>query len=310
MQHKYQYVCGFKNKALNLHPKRQLMIEMKIKTILGYSYRAIEVFLILSITAGIVSMWLCSHDSAEMVGMLITNIGALLWLWFISLPLLLIVFASFLRCSIPPLSLYKKVVLSLHLLNVFLWFLFYILLPKPEPCDATLMENHYKNHHDDMYDLVRYVRSALDDSCSISLQYRDDEVQEFTIANNNERKTCIGIKDQEELDAILHIAGLSMQELAVIQEKMHKAGIIGLDIEKNPISRRMTAKSVLQFRWFGSNIYQYALYDSPLTEAERDEVLRLHQFILYNDSVVFESHGDIFDLRGFTDKDKFQLPQK
>jgi hypothetical protein len=193
---------------------------------------------------------------------------------------------------------------------VVLWFLFYILLPKPEPCDATLMENHYKNHHDDMYDLVRYVRSALDDSCSIVLQYRDDEVQEFTIANNSERKTCIGIKDQEELDAILHIAGLSMQELAVIQDKMHKADIIGIDIKKNPISRRMTAKSMLQFRWFGSNIYQYALYDSPLTEAERDEVLRLHQFILYNDSVVFESYGDIFDRRGFSDKDKFQSPQQ
>ena len=284
--------------------------EMKIKSLLRYSYRVIEILFILSITAGIVSMGLSSHDSAEMIGMLMTNIGAMAWLWFISLPLLLIVFASFLRCSIPPLSLYKKVVLSLHLFNVVLWFLFYILLPKPEPCDATLMENHYKNHHDDMYDLVRYVRSALDDSCSIVLQYRDDEVQEFTIANNSERKTCIGIKDQEELDAILHIAGLSMQELAVIQDKMHKADIIGIDIKKNPISRRMTAKSMLQFRWFGSNIYQYALYDSPLTEAERDEVLRLHQFILYNDSVVFESYGDIFDLRGFSDKDKFQSPQQ
>ena len=183
---------------------------MKIKSLLRYSYRVIEILFILSITAGIVSMGLSSHDSAEMIGMLMTNIGAMAWLWFISLPLLLIVFVSFLRCSLPPLSIYKKVVLLLHLFNVVLWFLFYILLPKPEPCDATLMENHYKNHHDDMYDLVRYVRSALDDSCSIVLQYRDDEVQEFTIANNSERKTCIGIKDQEELDAILHIAGLSM----------------------------------------------------------------------------------------------------
>ena len=31
-----------------------------------------------------------------------------------------------------------------------------------------------------------------------------------------------------------------------------------------------------------------------------------HQFILYNDSVVFEAYGDYFDMRGFPDKDKFQ----
>ena len=279
---------------------------MKIKILLRYSYRVIEILLILSITAGIVSMGLSSHDSYEMIGMLMTNIGFLAWLWFISLPVFLIVFASSLRCSIPPLSLYKKVVLLLHLLNVVLWFVFYVILPKPEPCDAALMENHYKKHHDDMYDLIRYVRSSLDDSCSIVLQYRDDEVQKFTIANNIERKTCTDIKDKQKLEKFLQTAGLSMQELAVIQEKMHKAGIIGIDIEKNPISRWMTAKSELQFRWFGSNIYQYALYDCPLTEKERDVVLRLHQFILYNDSVVFESYGDYCDLRGFPDKDKFQ----
>ena len=286
--------------------KHYLAIEMKIKSLLRYSYRVVEFLFILFITAGIVSMGLSSHDSVEMLGMLMTNIGLMAWLWFISLPILLIVFASFLRCSIPPLSIYKKVVLLLHFLNVVLWFVFYIILPKPEPCDAAMMENHYKEHHDDMYDLVRYVRSALDDSCSIVLQYRDDEVQKFSIANYSERKTCTSIKNQLELEKILHTAGLSMQELAMIQEKMHKAGIIGIDIEKNSISRWMTAKSELQFRWFGSYIYQFALYDCPLTEKERNEILRLHQFILYNDSVVFESYGDYCDLRGFPDKDKFQ----
>ena len=106
-----------------------------------------------------------------------------------------------------------------------------------------------------------------------------------------------------------YTAGLSMQELTVIQEKMHKAGIIGIDIEKNPISRWMTAKSELQFRWFGKNIYQFALYDCPLTEKERDGVLKSRQFILYNDSVAFESYGDYCDTRGFPDKDKFQSLQ-
>ena len=281
------------------------MIEMTIKSLFGFLYRAIEILLILSITAGIVSIGVNSHDKAEMTGMLMTDIGLIVWLWFITLPLLLIVFISFLRCSIPPLSIYKKVVLLLHFLNIVLLFLFFIFLPKPEPCDAAMMENHYKEHHDDMYDLVRYVRSALDDSCSIVLQYRDDEVQKFSIANNSERKTCTSIKNQLELEKILHTAGLSMQELAIIKQKMHKAGIIGIDIKKNPITRWIAGKSILQFRWYGDNVYQFALYDSPLTETNKHDLLLANPVILYNDSVVFENLGG-YGERGFPDIDKYQ----
>jgi hypothetical protein len=43
-----------------------------------------------------------------------------------------------------------------------------------------------------------------------------------------------------------------------------------------------------------------------MTEEERHEVLSLHQFILYNDSVVFESYGGYPGGRGFPDKDEFQ----
>ena len=305
LQHKCHYICCFKNKTLFLHTKCQLIIEMKIKSILGYSYRVIEIMLILSITAGILSIGLSSHDNAEMGGLLSPCIVAIVWMWFVTLPLFVIYVVSFIR-SIPPSSIYKKAILSLHVLNVALWILFYLFLPKPDPCDAALMENHYKNYHDDMYDLVRYVRSSLDDSCSIVLQYRDNEVQTFTIANNSERKTCTGIKDQQELEKILQTVGLSIQELAMIQEKMLKAGIIGVEIDKNPKSQWGTGKSILLFRWYGVNRYQFALYDHPMTKTERDEVLRLHQFILYNDSVVFESYGGYPRGRGFPDKDKFQ----
>jgi hypothetical protein len=65
-------------------------------------------------------------------------------------------------------------------------------------------------------------------------------------------------------------------------------------------------KSILLFRWYGVNRYQYALYDHPMTEEERDDVLRLHQHILYNDSVVFESYGGYPGGRGFPDKDEFE----
>lgn len=277
---------------------------MKTKPLLSYSYRSIEVLLILSVTIAIFTIGINSHDSAEMGGLLSPCIVAIVWMWFISLPLFVIYIASFIR-SIPPVSIYKKMVLSLHILNVALWVLFYLFLPKPNPCDAALMEEHYRNHHADMYDLVKYVRNSLDDSCSIVLQYRDDKVLEFTIRNKRDYKECVEIENENKLDTILHSVGLSMQKLKEIQSKMHKAGVIGIEINKNPKFQWME-KSILLFRWYGVNRYQYALYDHPMTEEERDDVLRLHQHILYNDSVVFESYGGYPGGRGFPDKDEFE----
>ncbi len=277
---------------------------MKKRPLLSYSYRAIEILLILSVTIGVLAIGISSHDNAEMGGLLNSWIVAILWLWFISLPLFAIYIASFIR-SIPPVSIYKKIVLSLHILNVALWFIFYIFLPKPNPCDAALMEEHYRNHHADMYDLVRYVRNSLDDSCSIVLQYRDDKLLEFTIRNKRDYKECKEIQNENKLDTILHSVGLSMQKLKEIQSKMHKAGIVGIEINKCPKFHWME-NSILLFRWYGVNRYQYALYDHPMTENERDDVLRLHQFILYNDSVVFESYGGYPGGRGFPDKDEFE----
>lgn len=277
---------------------------MKIKPLLSYLYRAIEILLILSVTIGILAIGINCHDNAEMGNLLNSCIVAIVWLWFISLPLLIIYIASFIR-SIPPVSIYKKIVLSLHILNVALWGIFYIFLPKPNPCDAALMEEHYRNHHADMYDLVRDVRNSLDDSCSIVLNYRNDEVVEFKIENNRDCKECVEIEDEHKLDTILHSVGLSMQKLKEIQSKMHKAGVIGIEINKNP-KFELEEKSILLFRWYGVTRYQYALYYHPMTENERDNVLRLHQFILYNDSVVFESYGGYPGGRGFPDKDEFE----
>ena len=187
-------------------------MEVKKKSLLGYFYRMIEILLILSVTIGVASIGCDSHDNAEMWGLLSPYIVAFAFIWFITLPLFIIYVISFIR-SLPPVSIYKKVVLSLHILNVVLWILFCLFLPKPDPCDAALMEKHYKTHHNDMYDLVKYVRGSLDDSCSIVLQYRNDEIVEFTIGNRRWTKKLKGIENESELDTKLHSVGLSMHRL-------------------------------------------------------------------------------------------------
>ncbi|MBR5656518.1 MAG: hypothetical protein IKW98_07540 [Prevotella sp.] len=168
------------------------------------------------------------------------------------------------------------------------------------------MEKHFKIHHADMYDLVQYVRSSLDDSCSINLEYRKDEVLKFTIENKNKDRDCACIENKQELETILNTVGLSMQKLAVIQEKMQKAEIIGIKIDKNPRSSWIACKSTLLYGWYGVNRYQFALYDRPLTEEEKRDALSMSQYIVYNDSVVFETFGGYPGQRGFPDEDEFQ----
>ncbi len=80
---------------------------MKTKPLLSYSYRSIEVLLILSVTIGVLAIGINCHDNAEMGGLLNSCIVAIVWLWFISLPLFAIYIASFIR-SIPPVSIYKE----------------------------------------------------------------------------------------------------------------------------------------------------------------------------------------------------------
>lgn len=277
---------------------------MNVKPFLRYSYRIIEILLILSITIGIVfCIGLDSHDRAEMQDVMALCIIGLLWVWFISLPLTIIVIASIIRC-IPPASTYKKVVLMLHILNAAILFAFYITLPKAEPCNATIMAEHYEEHHKEMYDLVRYVHRSLGDSCSILLEYRNDEITDFMIENGHEYRS--NITDQEGIENAVRLAGLSKQETATIQAMMRKAGIIGIEIDNRRDFDGSAKKNILLFRWHGSSKYQYALYDRPMTKQERDEASSLYQFLLYNDSVVFESYGSYISQKGFTDRYRFQ----
>lgn len=113
------------------------------------------------------------------------------------------------------------------------------------------------------------------------------------------------LDDKRELETVLQTAGLSMQEFSVIKEKMHKAGVIGIEIGKNLFPYLEPGKSVLLFRWHGVNRYQFTLYDHPMTEEKKHEVLSLFQHVLYNDSVVFESFGGYPGMRGFPDRDHF-----
>lgn len=272
-----------------------------IRDIAKYLYRTMELFLILAITYGIATIGIDSHDNAEMTGLLSPFIVAIVWCWFVTLPFIIIIIASFIR-AIPPKTLYKKVVLSIHIFNLLLWLVFYLILPEPTPCDAAIMEQHYKKHKKEMEELRNYVHAALDDSCSIVLLYRNEKIEELRLENKRIDIDCSKKNKEQELASELSKIGITTKELSVIREKMRQAGIIGIEIDKN-CNTYSDDKDILLFRWYGVNKYQFAIYNHALTEGK---YIALNQFILYNDSVVFESYGGYPGGRGFPDKERFE----
>lgn len=88
------------------------------------------------------------------------------------------------------------------------------------------------------------------------------------------------------------------------KRQMHKAGVLGIDIDKKLMSNFESGNTLL-FRWYGANSYLFSLYDHPVTKEVKQDILSLHQFILYNDSVVFESYGGYPSGRGFPDRNNY-----
>ena len=274
-----------------------------MKKYIIYIYKILQLILVACVTLLILSIGFQSHDNQEMSGLFSPILVAIAWTWFISFPLLLIVFISFFY-SIPPKTKYKKLLLSLHILNILLCIGFYVFLPSPEPCDTAIMENHYMKHKDDMLELIRYTRSVMDDSCSIELNYRNGKIVELYASRKNKRHRIEDINSQEEIDSTMAICGISPMEHDNIYRKMQKAGVIGIEINnKEHTVIYETIRSILLYKWYGVNRYQYALYDTKMTAEEKEQNLALHQFIFYNDSIVFESYGGYPGGRGFPDKD-------
>lgn len=91
-------------------------MKRKIKQLGKYGYRTIELLLVLLITYSIFVIGTKSYDRCQMTDALSMLIFGLLWCWFIYLPFIIIIIASFIR-AIPPRTIYKKTNLALHIFN-------------------------------------------------------------------------------------------------------------------------------------------------------------------------------------------------
>ena len=272
------------------------MNKAQVKKILGLSYRIFELIVVLLVTFVIVKIGLGkNYDRLEYTDDWELYLIAMAWLYFVSLPLLIVYIVSFFR-SLSLRSLLRKIIFGGHVLNIVLWFVFYFLLPKAEPCTAAMMEKHYLSHELEMRDLINYTRSCLDDSTGIDFQMRNGEIVDLYVDRLWESGAFGDKKRESQRDSVINSVGITPAEFDTIQIKMAAAGVIGI----HTFRKGYMTESDLSYAWYGGSHYVYELHGSKVEKKE----YRGYDELWLNDSVSFVSWHNLIR-HTFPDRDEF-----
>ena len=272
------------------------MYKAKVKKIFGTSYRIFELIVVLLVTVLVVIIGLDKYyDRLEYTDAWEMFLIALAWLFFVSLPLLIVYIVSFFR-SLTFRTILHKIIFGGHILNIALWFLFYFMLPKPEPITAAMMEKNYLSHELEMRDLVEYTRSCLDDSTGIDFQMRNGEIAKLNVNRLWEAGAFWDKESKSQLDSVINSVGVTPAEFETIQSKMKAAGVVGI----KTFRKGYMTESCLSYAWYGSSNYVYELHDSKVENKE----YRGYDELWLNDSVSFVNMDNLTG-HTFPDRDEF-----
>ena len=274
---------------------------MTIKDILGKGYNALEFVVVIATMIYIVAIRFgdVTRDRIEYLDRWEYVIIGLAWLFFISLPIILIYLISFAR-AIPLRNIRQKAMMALHVLNVVLWLAFYLALPKSEPCTAASMEAHYLSHHDEIHDLIAYTKSCLNDSTTIDYQAEGETIDQLQVCD---ARGCWHdmMNNQSMRDLTLSCVGITPAQFDTINAKMRQAGVIGFEINRNG----REPQSYVTFRRYGTTLYQYVIIHDPSQYIDTHGApLDVQYDITYNDSILFQSAGNLVWNR-FPDRDQY-----
>lgn len=271
---------------------------MNISKILVRAYCVLEFIAALLVAALVIGMRVADpiHDRAEYLDYWEMGLIGLAWMFFISLPVILIYLISLVR-AIPLRTLRQKAMLAIHVLNVALWVAFYLVLPRTEPCTAAEMERHYISHQDQIHDLIAYTKSCLNDSTALHYEIKHGGDTALS-ADNFGGQWNFYLDDK---DSVLLITGITHAQFDTITAMMKEAGVTGLNINRGGYNR----KSSLVYRYYGATSYEYVInHDLSQQVDTTGGPLGDLQDIAYNDSIHFQSLGGLV-WHGFPDHNQY-----
>ena len=170
-------------------------------------------------------------------------------------------------------------------LGTILLLVAYLLFRAPETrCNPDIMAEHYEKHKAEMEEFCNYMQSVLDDSTSVTLEFKGNRLEMFHVAgaDANRYSNFWNEEARGKRDSLMAVVGLTMDEYNGIRKRLKSMGCIG--VEASGITPDCTA---LWFRRVGMGMYDYVLYSRSLSDEEKEKVLEDYSIIPYNDHVLF-----------------------
>ena len=163
----------------------------------------------------------------------------------------------------------------------------YIFLQAPnQTCNPDIMAKHYDKHHAEMEELHSYLKSAVADSCSITLEFDGAKPSIFHVSRGDDMLYNWGDDACENKEKLMLGAGLSQDEFEGIRKRLKNMGCIGIKY-----SQSISDKLNIWFRRVGMGLYSYNIYSRPMTDEEKKDYMFYGEYIPYNDHCVFEYGG-------------------
>lgn len=228
---------------------------------------------------------------------------ALFWLTYPALILAFVFFFTSIRCR----NKWELATVIWGAVDVLLIVVFFLTRPTVERCDPDIMAANYEKHHTEMEELREYLHEALEDSCEIKLFFEGEQMEQFYVGNYYGSDNYYKGEAQSRLDSMMAVAGLSQEEYASVEqrlESMHCNGVTYNQYTPDRINIRFRSD-----RW---GYYQYNIDAYPITDKEKENVMKNNLFIPYNEYCMFVYDGSAgaFDSGGFSESEKRRFLRK
>ena len=231
----------------------------------------------------------------------IIMIFVIIVLWWLSLPAIIasiIIFFINIRCR----NVLEIVTTIWGIFNVLLL----VIVFSQSGCTPDKMAKHYDAHCDDMEKLHNYVKTAIDDSCSIDLEFDGRSAGIFHVSDASGVYKNHWDEEAELLkDSLMTLVGLSEEEYKNIRKQLKDMDCLGIKF-----SQLSSDKMTIYFCREGMGRYSYNIYSRPLTEKEKCNAIEDLALIPYNEYCIFEYGGGAIGPQTFTTEEKEEFMKR
>ena len=231
----------------------------------------------------------------------IIMIFVIIVLWWLSLPAIIasiIIFFINIRCR----NVLEIVTTIWGIFNVLLL----VIVFSQSGCTPDTMAEHYDAHSNDMEKLHNYVKTAIDDSCSIDLEFDGRSASIFHVSDASGEYQNHWNEEAELLkDSLMTLVGLTEEEYTNIRKQLKDMDCLGIKF-----SQLSSDKMTIYFCREGMGRYSYNIYSRPLTEKEKCNAIEDLALIPYNEYCIFEYGGGAIGPQTFTTEEKEEFMKR